>query len=91
MGNEAYDAEIEIEELIDGEYVTLYIHANIYGETHYSVSKQSMYDYMTGLSDIDPGDVDFIEEYDDFDETKSSQYKKYFEIADRLLNDLLKF
>lgn len=91
MGTEAYDAEIEIEELSDGKFSTLYIHANSYDDTHYSVSKQSMYDYMTGLSDVEPSDVDFIEEYDNFNETKTSQYKKYFAIVDRLLNDLISF
>ena len=91
MGNEAYDAELEIEELSGGQLVTLYIHANLYDGMHYSVSRQSMFDYMTGLSDVDPGEIDFIEEYEDLDEIQNSKYKVYFEIADRLIKDLTSF
>lgn len=80
----AYDAEVQIEE--NGE--RLFIHINMQMNSYYTVAKESVFDFMTGKTD-ECAEPTILEEYEDFDDTKKSKYAKYFQIADRIIDDLI--
>lgn len=80
----AYNAEIQIEE--NGK--RLFIHINIHTDSYYTVAEKSIYDYMANKTD-DFEDVEFIEEYENIEETKDSKYAKYFQIADKIIDNLI--
>lgn len=68
----------------------IYIHLNQYLKSHYTVSDASMFDYVTGKVD-ELHHIKFIEEYDSLEETKKSAYYDYFNLADAIAHDLVKF
>lgn len=66
----------------------LYIHLNQYLNSHYTVSDRSMFDFVTGRTD-EVEQVDFIEEYDSLEETKTSRFYEYFNLAENIAHDLI--
>jgi len=88
-GMEGYDAEVTVEAWDGDKFLgKFFVHANEYDGTSYTVANKSYFEYVTGLSSKNPGEIDFIEEYDDISKTKKSNFAKVFEVADRLLGDL---
>ena len=87
-GMEGYDAELRVYDIIDGNEVELFIHANASDGRYYTVSTISYYDYLTGLSNANPGEPQYIEEYNNLEDAKNSDYYRFLIIADRLLNDI---
>lgn len=79
-----YNAEIKIDD--NGEF--LFIHVYIHSDSHYTVAKSSIFDFMTQKSDTNE-EVEFIEEYQSLEEAKNSKYYTYFEIADKMIDDLI--
>ena len=55
---------------------------------HFSVSKESVYDYYTSEEE-DPQPVELMEEYEEFEETEKSKYYEYFKIADKLVDEFI--
>ena len=81
----AIDAEAEVR-VDNGE--TVYVHINDYdGFRHYTVSKTSIYDFMTGESDTDPEAV-FTEEYTSLKETKTSEYARAFKALSAMVSQI---
>ncbi|MDO5520826.1 MAG: hypothetical protein Q4G58_10085 [bacterium] len=78
-----YDAEAVVED--QGQ--VLYIHANYYMGDHYTVSSESMFDYMTGETEEEPY-AEFIEEYEDLEDAESSEYYEVFEMLEEMIKDL---
>ena len=73
-----YDAEAAVSGP-DGKEV--YVCVNSFdSERQYMVSRTSVYDYMAG--DGDEPDMDFVEEYETFEDTKESAYRGVFELLD---------
>ena len=66
----------------------LYIHLNQYLNSHYTVSESSMFDFVTGRTD-EFEQVNFIEEYDSLEETKTSKFYEYFNLAENIAHDLI--
>lgn len=86
-GMEGLDAEIHLE-LEGGK--RLYLHENCYEGTHFSVAETSIYDFLTSRGNVeDPGEVEFIEEYDSLEEAVSSKYYGYFKKLDSMTEDLV--
>ena len=81
----AIDAEAEVR-VDSGE--TVYIHINDYDSfRHYTVSKTSIYDFMTGASDTDPEAV-FTEEYTSLKETRNSEYAAVFKALSAMVSQI---
>ena len=84
-GMYAIDAEAETR-TDSGE--TLYVHINDYDSfRHYTVSKTSICDFMTGESAEDP-DAKFTEEYTSLKETKDSEYTKVFKTLSAMASQI---
>ncbi len=90
-GMEGYDAELMLEDDADSGFKTYYVHANSYQGEYYTLSEKSRFDFITGLSEKDPGDIKYLEEYNNLEDAKGSKFFKYFKIADELLNHLTDF
>ena len=90
-GIEVYDADVQVEDLEERHLVTRYIHLNAaFGEKRYMVLENSVFDYLTGATDEgDPGKM--YEEYRDYEATQYSDYAKYFEVAERMVEELGKW
>lgn len=79
----AYDAEAKVEDR--GEI--LYIHQNFYGNDHFTVAEESIFDYMTGETEEEVI-ADFIEEYENLDEAQESRYIEIFKMLDQMIREL---
>ena len=84
---EARDAELVIESMEGRCFVKRYLHVNAFLSKHYSLSEHSIFAYMTGEQE-EPGDVDFIEEFQDLEQAKYSAYGVFYEMADRIVEEL---
>lgn len=89
-GMEGYDAEVTVEVWDDNKHMNgvYYVHANCFEGFHYTVAKKSMFEFMTNLSDEDPGEIEFIEEYEKISQTKDSEFSVAFKAANRMLKDM---
>ena len=56
--------------------------------SHFSISKQSVYEYFMS-DEEDPEPAELIEEYEDLEETEDSKYYEYFKMADKLIDDYI--
>ena len=66
----------------------LYIHLNQYLNSHYTVSVCCLFVFVSGcLFELEQ--VDFIEEYDSLEETKTSKFYEYFNLAENIAHDLI--
>ena len=81
-GMKGYDAEARVE---DEEWNKVYVHVNDYDGRHYTVSKTSVFDYMTGKESNFPEPV-FDEEYRSLAEAKKSMYGKVFETLTKVVS-----
>lgn len=63
----------------------LYISLQREDMDHYAVSKTSVYDYLSDVSEKRPK---LSEEYDTWTKAQSSKYAEYFKILRRILKDL---
>lgn len=79
-GMRGYDAEARVEDQYGN---TVYVHVNDYDMRHYTVSKTSIYDFMTGNAE-DPEAV-FDEEYERLADAKKSAYGKVFETLTKVI------
>lgn len=66
----------------------VYIHLNQYLNSHYTVSEGSMFDFVTGRTD-ELEQVNFIEEYNSLEETKTSKFYEYFNLAENIARNLV--
>ncbi|WP_270468990.1 hypothetical protein [Catenibacterium mitsuokai] len=66
----------------------IYIYLNQYLISHYTVSENSMFDFVTSRTD-ELEQVNFIEEYDSLEETKTSKFYEYFNLAENIAHDLI--
>lgn len=62
------NAEIQLEVAENGQTETLFVHVNSCVGYNYTLAKTSFYDNITGLSDEDPGEIDYIESFESMDE-----------------------
>ena len=81
-GMRGYDAEARVEDLYGND---VYVHVNDYESRHYTVSKTSVYDFMTGKTDEDPNVV-FDEEYDKLSDAKESKFFRVFNTLDNVID-----
>ena len=81
-----YDAEARVEDH-KGEN-RVYVHVNDYEIRHYTVSKTSIYDYMTGKAE-EPHAV-FDEEYMKLSDAKESKYYKVFDTLTKVITRMEK-
>ena len=82
VASEIYYGEIELS-LSKGKY--LYVTLLKDDMTHYSVSKESVYDYMSDISKKCPK---LSEEYVTWTKAKTSKYAEYFKILKSVLKNL---
>ena len=64
-----------------------YLHVNAFLTKHYSLSENSIFAYMTGEEE-EQGDIVFIEEFQDLEQAKYSEYGVFYEMADRIIEEL---
>ncbi len=83
-GMEGYDAEVELEEMIDDKFNTIFISGNASVGLNYGVSKFSVFGDVTD-------NFSFLEEYESLEEAEKSEYYKYFLIVDRMLDEITDF
>lgn len=84
VASEICYGEIELA-LPKGKY--LYVTVTEDEFTHYSVSKESVYDYLSETSDKAPK---LLEEYTVWTKAKTSKYADYFKIIKRNLKEICK-
>lgn len=66
----------------------IYFYLNQYLISHYTVSENSIFDFVTSRTD-ELEQVNFIEEYDSLEETKTSKFYEYFTLAENIAHDLI--
>ena len=81
-GMRGYDAEARVEDQYGN---AVYVHVNDYESRHYTVSKTSVYDFMTGKTDEDPNAV-FDEEYDKLSDANESKFFRVFNTLDKVID-----
>ena len=84
-GMRGYDAEARVEDQYGN---AVYVHVNDYEIRHYTVSKTSIYDYMTGKAE-EPHAV-FDEEYMKLSDAKESKYYKVFDTLTKVITRMEK-
>ncbi|WP_026661397.1 hypothetical protein [Butyrivibrio proteoclasticus] len=75
-----YDAEVKVDRRVGDKWETFFVSNHTYDGTYYGVSKSSIFEEKC--------DVEFIEEYDNLDDAKKSEFGKAFEIVDRMVSEL---
>lgn len=80
--------EFLMEEEIEGKVEQFYLTALYDDMDHFSVSKQSVYDFYVSDDEAEPAEL--IEEYESLRRTKKSKYHEYFKMADRLVDEFIK-
>lgn len=84
-GAEGYDAEATVEE----EGKTMYVHVNRFdGNETFTVSEQSVYDFLTGNAEEEPEDVEYLEEYDKGAGAGASKYAGVFGCLSMMLDTM---
>ena len=78
-----YDAEARVEDEYGGR---VYVHVNDYCGRHYTVTKKSMYDFMTGPSDADVPEKE--EEYESLKAAEASKYRKVFKMLSAVVSGM---
>ena len=84
-GMRGYDAEARVEDQYGNK---VFVHVNEYDGRHYTVSKKSIYDFMTGKAE-DLKTV-FDEEYSKLSDAKGSAYYKVFDTLNKVITRLEK-
>ncbi len=87
---EAKDVELVIESMEGRRFVRRYLHVNSFLKKHYSLAEKSIFTYMTGEQE-DPGEIRFIEEFQELEQARYSPYGAFYEIADSMLEELGKW
>ena len=87
-GTWGYDAEAKVVNEQDEE---VFVHVNAYDMfRHYTVSKVSVYDFMT-TDDVEaPEKVEYLEEYETVADAKGSLYWKVFELLNKVVTRMQK-
>ena len=62
-----------------GEDNTVYVTVHYYDGEEYTVSRESVYDFLTDEDDETEPAADFLEEYDDYDDAADSDYIGVFD------------
>lgn len=84
-----WNVEVAIRYKINEKIKDLYVHISKNMTCRYTISESSIFDYVTGKVD-ELHNVDFIEEYDSFEETKNSKFYNYFKLAKEVADELVK-
>ena len=91
-GNTDLNAEVEI---CDDDGKTVYIHVSYgyHGINQFSAGYTSIFDEVTKESedfvdDENIEDVEYIEVFEELEETKNSKYAKFYQIAERMIDDI---
>lgn len=84
-GSEAFDAEMKIWDAETDEYC--YLHYNIWDGEHFTVSKTSYFDYITGETEDEP-EIDYIEEYDSLSDALTSAFIDGFILLRSTVNEM---
>ncbi len=86
-GFDAIDAEFQIKDNSDNKKF-LHVSQNSVDE-HYSVSNESIFEYMTCKSDDEEEPVfDFTENYTSLDDAYNSKFLKYFKLLEELISKI---
>ena len=89
-GMNGYDAEVTVEVWEDNHRKGVYyVHANCFEVVGYTVSEKSMYDWLTNKTNEDPGEIDFLEQYEEIEDAEESPFYAAIQVADRMLDDLI--
>ena len=84
-GMYAVDAEAQVRQ---EDQSIVYVHINAYDMfRHYTVSKTSIYDFMTNATEEDP-EAEFEEEYSSLKETQASAYAKVFKALSSVISQI---
>lgn len=78
----AYDAEMKLE-LEGNKYV--YLHANYYDGSHFTVAEASFFESMVN-PESEVQEVDFLEEYEELEEAEESTYYELFLALDAFVD-----
>ena len=89
-GVESIDVEIVVEEAKNG-FDNYYINLHACDGVIYSITKNGIYDYIVGIKDDNGEEPEFLEEYESLEQAKASKFYKFFEIAERMLDELNSF
>lgn len=84
LASEEYNVEMELLAENDRH---IFLHLNTVDDGYYTVAESSIFDYMTGNTDLVP-QVQFLEEYNSWAKAQKSVYKPYFAAMRRTLNML---
>lgn len=88
-GVDAHEGEIKTWDDANNRY--LYIHCSFYAGTHFTVSHQSVMDYLLNDNADQDIEFEFIEEYDDLFDAMTSEYIDGFILLNNLLNEMADF
>ncbi len=77
-----YDAEVGVDRVINGKLETFYITCRAYEGMYYGVSKQSIFD------EEDDSELEFLEEYFSLRDAQKSDFAQFFEMADKMLDEI---
>ncbi len=83
----AYDAEMKVA-MEDGAVV--FLHANYAEENHFTVARESIFDYMVGESADEPA-IEVLEEYDSLLAAMVSPYYRGFQALDALVDEYIEW
>lgn len=64
----------------------LFVTVHFYDGEYYTVSRQSVYDYLAGNTEEPAKDI--LEEYDDYEDAKKSEFAKVFKILRDMIGKL---
>lgn len=81
----AYDAEMTVE---TGDGAIVYLHNNYSDDESFTVSGNSFFDFITGISDAEV-EADFLEEYESIGQATVSIYFPVFKALDAFVDDYI--
>ncbi len=87
-GNDNLNAEIKICD-DDGKTVFIHVHYGYDGINQFSAGYTSIFDYATGAAeDLEQETVEYIEVFEELEETVNSKYAKFYKIGERMIDDI---
>ena len=86
VGNSDLDAEVQI---YDDNNKIVYIHVHYgYDCNSFTAGYTSIFDSSREGYEEPEGTIEYIEEFEELEETKSSKYANFYQIAERMINDI---
>ena len=85
---DALICEFLLEEEKEGVVEQFYLTVLYDDMSHFSTSKQSVYEYFMSEEE-DPEPAELFEEYETLEETEPSPYYEYYKMADKLIDDYI--